>query len=420
VLTAKRKSGILGISSSMTLENDRHLYRSKPLLHWYLLLAISIALGGILSSLYGAVRYHLYIQKQNTQAVIASPAQIAVTALGIIEPQGEVTKLSPPSSLSGVRAEKILVKEGEIVKSGQVIAWLEGYKKTAASVQEAAEKVKVARAKLAQIQAGAKIGDINAQKAIINSFQAQLEGGITTQGTTIARFTAQVENAKAENQRYQTLFQQGAVSASIADSKRLQLQTSEQQLLEAQATLNRSTRTLQDQLQEAKAKLTSLREVRPVDVQLAEAEVKSAIASWQQSQAEHELTYVTTPIAGKLLKVHSKIGEVIGNEGVAQIGKTSQMYVVAEIYQTDVPKVRIAQKAIITSTAFKGKIIGTVSNIGLQVERQRIINSNTDADRRVVEVKIRIDSPQDSQRVSGLTNLQVDVAIQISNQLNTR
>jgi HlyD family secretion protein len=400
----------------MTLESDRPFFKHKPLLPWYLLIAISIGIGGIFSSSYGIYRYQFYIQKQNTKPIKITPVKIAVIALGKIVPQGEVTRLSPPSSLSGVRAEKILVKEGQIVKAGQILAWLEGYKKTAAAVQQAVENVKVARAKLAQIQAGAKIGDINAQKAVISSLQAQLEGEISTQNATITRLTAQVENADAENQRYQMLLQQGAVSVSVADSKRLQMQTVEQQLVEGKASLNRSTNILQDQLREAKAKLASLSEVRPVDVQLAEAEVKSAIASLQQSQAEHELTYVKTPIDGKLLKVHSKTGEVIGSEGVAQVGKTSQMYVVAEVYQTDLEKVRIAQKAIITSTAFNGKIIGTVSDIGLQVERQSIvsINPSPDSDRRVVKVKIRIDNPQDSQRVSGLTNLQVDVAIQIS------
>jgi HlyD family secretion protein len=400
----------------MTLESDRPFFKHKPLLPWYLLIAIPLAIGGIFSSSYGIYQYQFYIQKQNTKPIKTTPVKIAVTALGKIEPQGEVTRLSPPSSLSGIRAEKILVQEGQIVKAGQVLAWLEGYKKTAAAVQQAVENVKVARAKLAQIQAGAKIGDINAQKAVISSLEAQLAGEISTQSATITRLNAQVENANTENQRYQMLLQQGAVSASVADGKRLQMQTVEQQLLEAKASLNRSTNILQDQLREARAKLASLSEVRPVDVQLAEAEVKSAIASWQKSQAEHELTYVTTPIAGKLLKVHSKTGEVIGSEGVAQVGKTSQMYVVAEVYQTDLEKVHIAQKAIITSSAFNGKIIGTVSDIGLQVERQSIVSVNPtpDSDRRVVKVKIRIDNPKDSQRVSGLTNLQVDVAIQIS------
>jgi HlyD family secretion protein len=51
----------------------------------------------------------------------------------------------------------------------------------------------------------------------------------------------------------------------------------------------------------------------------------------------------------------------------------------------------------------------------LQVDRQNILSVNpaADTDRRIIEVKIRIDDPADSQRVAGLTNLQVDVAIHI-------
>jgi HlyD family secretion protein len=56
-----------------------------------------------------------------------------------------------------------------------------------------------------------------------------------------------------------------------------------------------------------------------------------------------------------------------------------------------------------------------VREIGWQVNQQGIfsINPNSDADRRVIEVKISIDNPVDSQKISRLTNLQVDVAIQI-------
>jgi HlyD family secretion protein len=115
------------------------------------------------------------------------------------------------------------------------------------------------------------------------------------------------------------------------------------------------------------------------------------------------------------LKVHAKTGEVSSNQGIVEIGKTSQMYVLAEVYQTDIGKIRIGQKATITSTAFPKKIKGTVTEIGLQVDRQNILSVNpaADTDRRIIEVKIRIDDPADSQRVAGLTNLQVDVAIHI-------
>ena len=91
------------------------------------------------------------------------------------------------------------------------------------------------------------------------------------------------------------------------------------------------------------------------------------------------------------------------------------MQVLAEVYQTDIKNVRVGQKAIISSTTFPGKLQGTVREIGWQVDKQSIfsLNPNSDTDCRVVEVKISIDNPKDSQKVSRLTNLQVDIAIQI-------
>jgi HlyD family secretion protein len=399
----------------MTVDNDSQFYTSKPNHRWRLIFAVSIGFVAALISIYSLTRYQASAHKEAEKATKTVPARVAVTALGRIEPQGEVRRLSAPSSLSGVRVEKILIKENESVRTGQVVAWLEGYNRTAAALQQATDRVSVARAKLLQIKAGAKTGDISAQNATISRLQAQVKGEVATQQATIARLQAQLNNARTENNRYQQLYKQGVVSASIADDKRLQLQTVEQQIRETQAGLTRTINTLQDQIKEAQAKLGSLSEVRPVDVQLAEAEVKSAISAAKQSQAEHELTYVRSPINSKILKIHAKSGEVIGSDGIVELGTTSQMYVVAEVYQTDIEKVRIGQKAIITSTAFSGKIQGTVNDIGLQVERQSIlsVNPSADTDRRVVEIKIRIDNPSDSQRVAGLTNLQVDVAINI-------
>lgn len=121
------------------------------------------------------------------------------------------------------------------------------------------------------------------------------------------------------------------------------------------------------------------------------------------------------PISGRILKVHAKSGEVVSTAGIVEIGNTSQMCAIAEVYQTDIHKVRLGQKAIITSTAFSKKLSGTVSEIGLLVDRQSIlsINPGADTDRRVIQVKIHLDNPADSQLIAGLTNLQVDVAIQI-------
>jgi ABC exporter DevB family membrane fusion protein len=112
------------------------------------------------------------------------------------------------------------------------------------------------------------------------------------------------------------------------------------------------------------------------------------------------------------LKIHTWPGEAIGSKGILELGKTDQMYVVAEVYQTDIQKVRLGQRATITSDAFSGTFKGTVDQIGLQIFKRDVLSTDplADTDARVVEVKVRLD-PMDSQKVAGLTNIQVNVLI---------
>ncbi|MBD2438558.1 ABC exporter membrane fusion protein [Nostoc sp. FACHB-110] len=401
----------------MALKRYGHLF-TKPLSRWQIILAasITVAVAG-LGTFYTVAPKSNRVAVQTTQATTPKPApvKVAVTALGRLQPEGEVTFLSAPNSINGVRVEKLLVKEGDEVKAGQVLAYLEDYDRATAALQQSLDKLQVAKAKLAQVKAGAKSGDIEAQKASIANLASQLKGEVATQQATINRIKAEVDNAQKENDRYQQLYKQGAIAASVADSKALQLKTTQQQLTEAQAALTRTQNTLQDQQKEAQARLSSIKEVRSVDVEAAQTEVKSAVTGIKQAKADYELTYIKAPIDGKILKIHAKTGEVINTSGFAEIGKISQMYVVAEVYQTDIQKVRIGQKASITSAAFAGKLQGTVKEIGWQVDKQSIfsLNPRSDTDRRIVEVKISLDNPADSQKVARMTNLQVDVSIQI-------
>ena len=94
------------------------------------------------------------------------------------------------------------------------------------------------------------------------------------------------------------------------------------------------------------------------------------------------------------------------------------MYVVAEVYETDIVRVKKEQTATINSEygGFKGEIKGKVDQIGLQIGKTRLnqdkTNPTNDVNARVVEVKIRVD-PEDSPKISALTGMQVRVKIDV-------
>lgn len=219
--------------------------------------------------------------RPRTNSATATPVAESITALGRLQPATEVVQLSAPLVLDGDRVAQLLAEEGNQVQTGQVVAILDSRDRLQDELRQAQEQIRVAQARLAQVQAGAKTGEIQAQQATITRLQAQLQGDVIAQNAAIARRRAEVRTAQAEYDRFGQLFQQGAVSASTLDSKRLTFETAQAQLKEATANQNRTAETLQAQLQEARATLNQVAEVRPVDVEAAHTEVQTALAAAQ-------------------------------------------------------------------------------------------------------------------------------------------
>lgn len=331
-----------------TIKHEERRPVRKLIGKWPSVLAVAIALAVGVVSIYSLAKSRSTSQNLTSNPSKNEPVLIGVGALGQIEPQGEVIHLSAPYALQGARVGQLLVNKGDKVRVGQVVAILDTHASRLASLKQAETQVKIAQASLAQVKAGAKAGDITAQEAAIANLEAELSGQIAAQEATSARLRHELHNAQAEHRRYQQLYKGGAISASQADNRRLRVETILEQLDEAQATLSRTIATNRKQQTEAKARLESIAEVRPTDVQAAQADIDNAKATVQQAQAELELTYMRSPIDGQVLKIYTWPGEIVSNQGIVELGQTSQMYVVAEVYETDIQKVRIGQPATIT------------------------------------------------------------------------
>ena len=142
----------------------------------------------------------------------------------------------------------------------------------------------------------------------------------------------------------------------------------------------------------------------------AEIALKVARANLEGAQAELALAEVRAPTSGRVLRIHAHAGERVGPEGLLELGRTDNMMAVAEVYETDIGRVRVGQSAEITSPALAGPLHGRVERIGLMVAKNDVLGTDPVAktDARVVEVEIRLET---GQAVEDLTYLQVTVEI---------
>lgn len=76
------------------------------------------------------------------------------------------------------------------------------------------------------------------------------------------------------------LYQEGATSTADLDNQRKAVETAQAQLDIAKAKQDNTVATLQQQIQQQRASLAQLTEVRPVDVQVAQAELIALSLKW--------------------------------------------------------------------------------------------------------------------------------------------
>src|SRR5438093_4467547 len=101
-----------------------------------------------------------------------------------------------------------------------------------------------------------------------------------------ARAKAELANAERELARVEPLARQGMAAASVRDEAQLKVDVARAEALATESALERDT--------------------------------------------------VRAPVSGQVVAVHTRRGERVGADGIAEIAQTDQMYAVAEVYETDI------------------------------------------------------------------------------------
>lgn len=309
-------------------------------------------------------------------ARVAEPAPIGVGALGRIEPASRIRRIGPPGGQGATRLDRLFVTEGEQVREGQLLALFADAPARDAALARAEAALAEAEAELARVRAAGRESDIAAQRA------------------RIERLRAQADVAAREAERAERLLPSAAGAPAAAERARA------------------AARAAAAELAEAEAQLLSLLSPRPEDVAVAEARVASARAARDAAREEAALARLVAPFAGTVLTIHARPGQQVGAEGVLDLADLSAMEVVAEVYETDLPRVRLGAPAEVVVPGEARRLSARVVQIGWQV--RRTLQAATDpvaaVDARTVEVRLALDEAG-AEVVRRRSNMQVQVAI---------
>jgi HlyD family secretion protein len=281
-----------------------------------------------------------------------------VACLGRIEPGERVIQIAAPAnSIVG----ELRVRRGDKVAAGDVIALLREAPVYRAQLERAERQVAQAEAELSQIRTGERPELIRAQEAVIAGHAAEAR----LLETRLDRYGVLLRDQHIDQDRYDEI-----------DS---------------------GLHTLKARLQREQSVLESLRTGRAEEVLKAEIGVSLAQAQAAEAGAALELQHIRAPFAGEILDIHAWPGESTGDDGaLASLGDTANMMVVADVYESDLPRVEIGQLATFRGQAFAGEMSGRVTEIQKMFETSRIFPLDPSAyvDRRIVAVRILPDNPE--------------------------
>ena len=172
---------------------------------------------------------------------------------------------------------------------------------------------------------------------------------------------------------------------------------------------NREIERYQSAANSGAAAMVLLEEKKDELVKL-QGQLREAVAQRQGLQVDLADSELRAPLAGTVLKIHSRPGERPAGDGVLELGAGDQMEAVAEVYESDINRVKLGQVVSLVSEngGFSGTLQARVIRISPQVRQRAVLSTDPtgDADARVVEVRLALD-PADAGKVRDLAGLKV-------------
>jgi HlyD family secretion protein len=344
---------------------------------WKILLVIGlIALisGGVFASIKYNQRGVVSVQ---TGAAVRQDLTATVTASGEIKPKNYINLGT--NTFGAAPITEILVKEGDRVRKGQVVARLESVQ---ANADVVAQKAGIATA----------LADSAAAEANMTS----MEDGIRTAQASVERSKTEVDRTKVNLDRATELFQSKLIAKQDFDQKKAEYESAKAAVVEAEA------RVVQARSQQAQSR-----------EQLSSAQKR--IAQLQASLTRYadvlDKYSVVAPIDGIVTNLPVRVGETVvpgvqnsASSTIMTVADMSLITAEVKVDETDIVNVKLDQAADVTIDAmpnqtFKGHVV-EIGNTAILRSTGLAASSSTTANQEAKDFKvvIAIDNPPEDIR----------------------
>lgn len=323
-----------------------------PLTKWASAGLALIAAAGSLGFLRNA-----RVQASTTAKSAAAPPTVVFAALGRVEGLSDITQVG--AAADGI-LKAVYVKEDQFVTKGTLLAKI-GCDDLNAVFDTALADAEASKQSRIRLLRGAR----------------DEEKRIASKKTAAAQAT--FEEAKANLQRQQTLYQGGQIARAAYDQAVRDLGV-------AEAEFQAASRT--EQLLAAPP--------LPEDTARADAQVSAAEDRVQEVRERIRKCSIFAPISGTVLRVYARPGEsfsTVTPRPLFTIADASGRRVKAEVDERDLGKVTIGQPVSIEADGFEGKkFTGTVASISSVMGRKSILadDPSDKSDRDIVESVITL------------------------------
>lgn len=279
----------------------------------------------------------------------------------IVQSSVEMADTNINSMLPG-KIKEIAVKEGDMVKKGQVLISMDSDALYAQKAQIEAQ-IDSASAQVEVAQAAKKAAD------------AKLEGlNNGARSEEISQAKAAYELTQKTYDRVKLLYDDGAVAQSDLDSASTQLSLSKDKYSMAKnGSRPEEIKAAQAQADQAAAA-----------IQAADGQVRQAKAGLEAVMINLGYATIISPGDGVVTQLNAEVGELVSTGmPLAVITDTSYPWILCNVNETDLSKVEMNQEVSITLAAykdqtFKGKVVRINKNADFAIKRATNDNGGFD------------------------------------------